>query len=160
MQSECKPIFVKDDGGRAAAGFTGHADDCVTRAIAIATGKSYAEVYDDLCDKLRSFKPRSRTRYAKAVARKIARGSGHNGTTPRRSVNKLIYRPYLEALGWRYVTALCNTTWLELPHDRPLIVITNPSRHLVAVVHGRIFDTWDCATKYKTVLGYFEPIGD
>jgi len=32
--------FVKHDGGRAAAGFKGKSGDCVTRAIAIATGLS------------------------------------------------------------------------------------------------------------------------
>jgi hypothetical protein len=40
--------FVYDDGGHAAAGYTGEARDFVTRAIAIATGKAYQEVYDDL----------------------------------------------------------------------------------------------------------------
>ncbi len=37
-----------DDGGRTAAGFQGQTGDCVTRAIAIATGKPYREVYDEL----------------------------------------------------------------------------------------------------------------
>lgn len=32
--------FVRDDGGRAAAGYSGTAGDCVVRAIAIATGIS------------------------------------------------------------------------------------------------------------------------
>lgn len=40
--------FVVDDGGRAMAGFIGYAGDCVTRAIAIATGLPYRQVYDDL----------------------------------------------------------------------------------------------------------------
>jgi hypothetical protein len=40
--------FTYDDGGRAAAGFKGSTGDCVTRAIAIATGKPYREVYDAL----------------------------------------------------------------------------------------------------------------
>lgn len=40
--------FVCDDGGCAAAGYRGGAGDCVTRAIAIATGKPYQEVYDAL----------------------------------------------------------------------------------------------------------------
>ena len=40
--------FRLDDGGRKAAGFKGAAGDCVCRSIAIATGKPYAEVYDDL----------------------------------------------------------------------------------------------------------------
>jgi hypothetical protein len=40
--------FKFNDGGRAAAGFKGKAVDCVCRAIAIATGKPYAEVYSEL----------------------------------------------------------------------------------------------------------------
>jgi hypothetical protein len=42
--------FELDDGGRAAAGFRGSAGDCVTRAVAIATGRPYRQVYDDLAE--------------------------------------------------------------------------------------------------------------
>lgn len=35
--------FVFHDGGRAAAGYKGKTGDCVTRSIAIATGKPYQE---------------------------------------------------------------------------------------------------------------------
>jgi hypothetical protein len=41
---------VIDDGGRAAAGFKGSAGDCVCRAIAIASGVPYKEVYGVLAD--------------------------------------------------------------------------------------------------------------
>lgn len=41
---EAKPPFVFDDGGRAATGFRGQADDCVVRAVAIASGLPYADV--------------------------------------------------------------------------------------------------------------------
>ena len=37
--------WVYDDGGRSKY-FKGTTDDCVARAIAIATGKDYKEVYD------------------------------------------------------------------------------------------------------------------
>lgn len=40
--------FIQNDGGRAAAGFKGETDDCVTRAIAIATKTPYRTVYDGL----------------------------------------------------------------------------------------------------------------
>ena len=36
--------YIHDDGGRVAAGYKGKTGDCVTRAIAIATGKPYQEV--------------------------------------------------------------------------------------------------------------------
>ena len=42
--------FIFTDGGRADAGFKGDAGDCVTRAIAIATGKPYTEVYKYLSE--------------------------------------------------------------------------------------------------------------
>jgi hypothetical protein len=40
--------FVKDDGGRLAAGYEGKANDCVCRAVAIATERPYQEMYDRL----------------------------------------------------------------------------------------------------------------
>ena len=43
--------FIYDDGGRSKY-FKGNARDCVTRAIAIATGIDYKEVYDTIKDLL------------------------------------------------------------------------------------------------------------
>ena len=40
--------FIWHDGGRASSGFVGAAGDCVTRAIAIATGIAYRSIYNDL----------------------------------------------------------------------------------------------------------------
>ncbi len=40
--------FVWDDGGRAACGYVGLTGDCVPRAIAIATGIAYREIYERL----------------------------------------------------------------------------------------------------------------
>src|SRR4051794_13783243 len=40
--------FVKDDGGRAAAGFRGKARDCAARAIAKTTGLPYRTIWDDI----------------------------------------------------------------------------------------------------------------
>jgi hypothetical protein len=39
--------WVYDDGGRKAVEFSDHSDDCACRAIAIATGKPYRQVYDE-----------------------------------------------------------------------------------------------------------------
>lgn len=38
--------FQFDDGGRAAAGYKGTTGDCACRAIAIASGRPYQEIYD------------------------------------------------------------------------------------------------------------------
>ena len=40
--------FIWNDGGRALSGFVGSTGDCVTRAIAIATGRAYRDVYQEL----------------------------------------------------------------------------------------------------------------
>ena len=40
------PNWKFDDGGRTKAGYKGFAGDCVCRAIAIATGIPYRDVYD------------------------------------------------------------------------------------------------------------------
>ena len=37
--------FVRNDGGRQAAGYRGPAGDCVCRATAIVTGRPYRDVY-------------------------------------------------------------------------------------------------------------------
>ena len=40
--------YIFNDGGREAAGYKGSTGDCVTRAIAIVTGKPYKEVYNEI----------------------------------------------------------------------------------------------------------------
>src|SRR5262249_50182255 len=48
FKSPVRCEFVEDDGGRAAAGYGEASGDCVARAITIATGKPYAEVFEAL----------------------------------------------------------------------------------------------------------------
>jgi hypothetical protein len=57
-----------DDGGRAAAGFRGSAADCTTRAIAIATGEPYIEVYEAI-NAAGKAERRSKRRTGRSVAR-------------------------------------------------------------------------------------------
>jgi len=90
--------WKRDDGGREAAGYKGRAGDCVTRSIAIATGKPYAEVYDALFAMTREHAATRRDRVTRTIRRK--------GGSPRNGVNKAFYRPYLEALGWRWVPTM------------------------------------------------------
>ena len=42
--------FVYNDGGRKLAGRKGDTGDCVTRAVAIASGLPYLEVYNVLAE--------------------------------------------------------------------------------------------------------------
>ena len=126
--------FIADDGGRSAAGFEGKANDCVVRAIAIATGKLYSEVYSDLF--------------------RLA------GKTPRNRVAKQVYKAYLAQLGARWIPTMGIGTGCkvhlregELPLGR-LVVAT--SRHLVAVIDGVIHDIEDPSRDgTRCVYGYW-----
>jgi hypothetical protein len=78
--------FILHDGGRAAAGFKGKTGDCVTRSIAIATKRTYQEVYDALNHLARA---------ERISKRKRRRSSSRSG------VFRQTYQAYLESLGWR-----------------------------------------------------------
>jgi hypothetical protein len=148
--------FVYDDGGRAAAGFKGKAGDCVCRAIALATGIPYQQVYDELYARLREYA----ASHHDGVAKRIARGRGRRGTTPRNGVNRKIYEPYLQELGWVWhstmnIGAGCKVHLRagELPSGK---LIARVGHHLVAVIDGVIHDTYDCSRNgTRCVYGYF-----
>ena len=147
--------FVYDDGGRAAGGVKGSAGDCVTRAIAIATGKPYREVYDALFAGIHSLAAgRSR------AAKRAARGGGRRGTTPRNGVSRKVYEAYLASIGWRWVPTMQIGTGArvhlradELPAGR---VIVRLSKHIAAVIDGVLHDTYqDDRDGTRCVYGYF-----
>jgi hypothetical protein len=148
--------FVKDDGGRSEY-FKGDAGDCVTRAIAIATGIDYKEVYDAMFNGIEEFKQTGHSRYVKKLRRKK---SGSRGTTPRNGVHRKIYDKYLKSLGWKWVATMtigsgCKTHLRadELPKGR---LIVRVSKHIVAVIDGVIHDTYDCSRGGKRcVYGYY-----
>lgn len=125
-----RPPFVYDDGGRP-AGFGNATRDCVTRAIAIATGQSYAEVYAALNTAAARERPRC----------------GKRRSSARTGVRKATIRRYLESLGWQWTPTMGIGTGCrvhlaagELPAGR---LIVSVSRHLVAVIDGVIHDTAD-----------------
>lgn len=150
--------FILNDGGRAAADFKGEAGDCVTRAISIATGKPYREVYNALWAGLDDYAATKRDRTAK----RIARGGGRRGTTPRNGVSSKVYRPYLECLGWHWVPMMhigsgCKVHLRadELPAGR---LIVRVSKHMLAVINGVVHDTYrDDRAGTRCVYGYFQP---
>jgi hypothetical protein len=137
--------FVCDDGGRAAAGYRGGAGDCVTRAIAIATGKPYQEVYDAL----NALGATERTGKRKR-GKSSARGGVYKDTT----------RKYLETLGWKFTPTMqigqgCKVHLRadELPPGR---LIVSVSKHVTAVINGVIHDTHDPSRDgTRCVYGYF-----
>lgn len=137
--------FVFHDGGRAATGFKGSTGDCVTRSIAIATGKPYQEVYDALNGLAQT------ERFSK---RKKRRSSSRTG------VYRQTYQRYLESLGWRWTSTMSigsgcrvHLRASELPAG-PLLV--KVSRHLTAVIDGVLYDTHNCSRGgTRCVYGYF-----
>lgn len=139
--------FQKNDGGRAAAGYKGQAaGDCVCRAISIATGKPYQEVYDKLNELAALERPRDgRTRRSSA----------------RTGVHKATYKKYLKSLGWTWVPTMsigsgCKVHLRagEIPMDRTLIVAV--SKHMVAVIDGVMHDSHDPSRDgTRCVYGYW-----
>ena len=137
--------FVFHDGGRAAAGYRGSTADCVTRAIAIATGKPYQEVYDAL-NRLAETERRSK--------RRRRRSSSRTG------LYRATYQRYLQALGWRWTPTMrigsgcqVHLRASELPQGALLVKV---STHLTAVIDDVIHDTHDCSrTGTRCVYGYF-----
>jgi hypothetical protein len=142
--------FVFDDGGRKVAGYQGEAGDCVCRAIAIAAGLPYQEVYDALFAGIR------RLREGRSRAAKRARHG-----SPRAGVSSKVYRPYLEGLGFRWVPTMgigsgCRLHLAdgELPPGR---LVVRVSGHMTAVLDGVIHDTYNPQRGgRRCVYGYFQ----
>ncbi len=137
--------FVFHDGGRAAAGYKGRTGDCVTRSIAIATGKPYQEVYDAL---------NGLAHTERTGKRKKRRSSSRTG------VYRQTYQRYLESIGWRWTSTMSigsgcqvHLRAAELPAG-PLLV--KVSRHLTAVIDGVLYDTHNCSRGgTRCVYGFF-----
>ena len=124
--------FLYDDGGRADAGFKGTTGDCTCRAIAIATGKLYLDVYNEL----NAFG---------AQERKSKRRRGKSNA--RTGVYKPTIRRYLASLGWDWHPTMQigsgTTVHLraeELPSGR---LIVSVSGHTTTMIDGVIHDTHD-----------------
>lgn len=137
-------MFNKNDGGRAAAGFEGTTGDCVVRAIAIATGKPYQEVYDAMFEGSRHLK--------------LLR---ERGKSPREGVSRKVYDKYLKALGWTWVPTMqigsgCKVHLKsdELPKGT---IIARLSRHVCAVIDGVVQDTYNPSREgTRCVYGYYK----
>lgn len=134
MKSEHMP-FVFDDGGRVDAGFKGHAGDCVCRAVTIASGRPYGEVYARLAAGMGS------QRRSKHAPKKTA--SARSGV----SVQRKWFKEYMAELGFVWVPTMkigtgCRVHLVagELPEGRLVVAV---SRHYTAVVDGVIRDTHD-----------------
>lgn len=109
--------YEYNDGGRSEF-FKGKREgDCVPRSIAIATGKSYQEVWQEL--------------------HVIAYDSGYAYNT-----NKT-YLEYLESIGWEEVKLPRNSFRMNefpMPDDFVILYINS---HLVAALDDTVYDIWD-----------------
>lgn len=141
--------FVVDDGGRAAAGYKGTTGDCVVRAIAIATGLPYQEVYDRINSHAETERPGARKGRSRGK-----RSSARDG------VWRVTYDKLLKELGWKWVPTMsvgsgCKVHLRadELPKGK---LVVKCSKHLVAVIDGVIHDLYDPSREgTRCVYGYW-----
>ena len=127
--------WIYDDGGRSKYFKASKVRDCAVRAISIATGKDYKEVYDAL--------------------KELNGGKSCRNGTP-----KKVDKTYLKNIGWKWhatmkigegcITHLCKE---ELPKGTLIVQV---SHHLTCVKDGVIYDTFDCSRGEKRcVYGYW-----
>lgn len=141
--------FIYNDGGRAKAGFRGSADDCVCRAITIASGLPYAKVYEALAEGNAS---QRRGKHDKGKRQRTAR-SGINTT-------RKWFKDYMASLGFHWVPTMhigqgCKVHLKdgELPMGRLVVAV---SKHYTAVINGEIYDTYDPQRGgQRCVYGYY-----
>jgi hypothetical protein len=88
--------FQHNDGGRAAAGFAGESGDCVCRAIAIASGLPYTDVYKALNAGSRA------ERLPKPGKGARMRSSARNGVF----TGKAWFKRYMTSIGARWVPCM------------------------------------------------------
>jgi hypothetical protein len=143
--STATTTWVYHDGGRADAGYRGTTGDCTTRAIAIAAGLSYQEVYD----LVNAYGKRERPRKGRKT-----RASARNGI-PKRTIDKL-----MKELGWTWTPTMhigsgCQVHLRpdELPPGR---LVVRVSKHMVAVIDGVAYDNHDPTRDGdRCVYGYY-----
>ena len=83
-------ILKIDDGGRAAAGYKGHAGDCVVRSIAIVTKLPYQQIYNDLFKANKEFRTNSKTNLARSLKQK--------NDSPRTGTHRVVLKKYLKKI--------------------------------------------------------------
>ena len=110
--------------------------DCVTRAISLATGLSYQEVWAELYLLMQRF--------------------NHPGT-PNGGVHTRIYSKYMQTKGWQYQSVPAKTHFHA--DNLPNVCIASQASHLVFVAQGSIWDTYDSRGKRRKKLeGFYYPL--
>ena len=141
--------FIYNDGGRGYY-FTGLTGDCVVRSIAIATGKDYKEVYNDINE----------------LAKSERKGKKKRGiSNSRTGVYRTTYEKYLKSLGWKFkalVTIgsgckvhLCQEDIQEAGLDKGVYILSL-SQHLTTIIDGVINDLYNPDRNgNRCVYGYY-----
>lgn len=143
-------MFKYNDGGRAEAGYKGYTGDCVARAVCIASGLPYQQVYDTLA-------------LGNATQKKTKRGSRRTGQkTAAHGINvkRKWFQDYMKSIGFEWVPTMligqgCKVHLRsdELPMGRLVISV---SKHYTAMIDGVLMDTYDCSRAGdRCVYGYF-----
>tara|TARA_Y100000593_G_scaffold52384_1_gene98409 strand:+ start:786 stop:1220 length:435 start_codon:yes stop_codon:yes gene_type:complete len=137
--------FSYNDGGRSDAGFKGTTGDCVVRAITIATGFTYSEIYSAMNLFVKDERLTKRKR---------------NKSASRTGVHKDQIQKFLNALNWTWTPTMfigqgCKVHLKadELPSG---VLIVSLSKHVTCVIDGVINDTYDCSRNgTRCVYGYW-----
>ena len=125
-----------NDGGRAKYFAANKVGDCVTRAIAIATGRDYKEVYNEIALYL--------------------------GYTPRNGVAKKDVKKVMAHFGgeWHSCMKIGSGCKVHLTDNEVPMkgrIVCQLSHHACAVIDGVINDTFDCSRKgTRCVYGYWD----
>lgn len=138
--------LVHNDGGRQASGFKGTAGDCVVRAVAIASGRPYAEVHERLS--------------SGSAAQRQGKGRRITNADKGTYVKRKWFRDLMADWGFRWVSTMgigtgcrVHLTDGELPSGRLVVAV---SRHYVAVIDGVIHDTFNPSRGgRRCVYGYW-----
>lgn len=136
--------FIYDDGGRAEAGFKGDAADCVTRAIAIATGIGYKQVRKELMKR--------QAEWRATGSRKAKRQTSNS---VRNGCHKEVYEPYLDSLGWEkksLSSVRAKMTAEDMPSGTVIAYVQRGRRgHLATMIDHVVHDSWDCRESFRYV---------
>ena len=129
--------YEYDDGGRRDAGYKGDTGDCVVRAIAIASGAPYQDVYDAMAQAM------CRHGY-RASGNAYGQGKRHSrGQRPARQVQTDVMAEY----GFEKVKLPKGPKpTYEEAHARYGDCIVSTTKHVCALVGGALRDTSDGRT--------------
>lgn len=122
--------FKYNDGGRSLYFKAGNVGDCAVRALAIASGRDYKEVYNEL--------------------KKLNKGVSCRNGTPKSVDSKWLKQNGFVALngimgvGTGIQYHLCDEDLTDLIKKYPVMVI-QVSKHLTTIINGVLNDTFDCS---------------